>query len=178
MLRCSALLLLSILSLAGPCRAAASTVILVRHAEKADAPAADPALSPAGTARADQLAMALADAGVSRIIVSRFRRTRDTATPLATKLGIAPTVVEVGADIAAHVEAVVSAIRAAEGTVLVVGHSNTVPAIVTALGGPALPPLCENHFGQVFVVQATDGEARLQRWRYGAADLSLPPDCP
>lgn len=174
MLRC---LLLSLLLLAGAAHAAPHTVILVRHAEKASEPGGDPALSAAGQARAVALADALADAGIGSIVVSQFRRTRDTAAPLAERLGIAAQVIEAGGDTAAHVAAVAGAIRASTGVVLVVGHSNTVPAIVAALGGPALPDLCESQFDRVFVLSEPFQRARLQRWRYGAAGSDTSVSC-
>ena len=42
-----------------------TTVLLVRHAEKADVAGADPPLSPAGEARAQNLIAVAGDAGVS-----------------------------------------------------------------------------------------------------------------
>src|SRR5687767_8231863 len=66
----------------------ASIVLLVRHAEKAPAPANDPPLTPAGAKRADALAEALSDAEVKAIITTGARRTRETAQPIATNLGL------------------------------------------------------------------------------------------
>jgi phosphohistidine phosphatase SixA len=173
---CRLPLLLMVL-LAGAAEAAPQTVILVRHAEKAVAPADDPALSPAGAARAAALAAALADAGVEQVLTTRFRRTRETAAPLAAARGLRPVVIDAAGDTAAHVAAVAAAVRAAAGTVLVVGHSNTVPAIIAALGGPALPPLCEGSYSRVFVLSGLDGAPRLQRWRYGADDAPAADGC-
>src|SRR5688500_17198927 len=69
-------------------RAAGSTlVLLVRHAEKAAAPADDPPLTEVGTTRAQALKAALADAGVRHVIATPRRRTSDTAKPLADALG-------------------------------------------------------------------------------------------
>src|SRR5258708_37686179 len=71
-------------------------LILVRHADKAAQPADDPPLTAAGAKRAQDLAEALRPAGVTAIITTQLRRTRDTAQPLATALGIVPEVVNVG----------------------------------------------------------------------------------
>src|SRR5579864_8198921 len=71
-------------------------LILVRHADKAAQPVDDPPLTAAGTKRAQDLAEALRSAGVAAIITTQLRRTRDTAQPLATALGIVPEVVKVG----------------------------------------------------------------------------------
>ena len=167
--------LLSLL-LAAPLRAA-DQVILVRHAEKRVDAGADPALSPAGEARAAALAEALSGAGVSAILITPFRRTRDTAAPLAARLGIEPVVVGVEGGLDAHAAAVAKAAREVPGVVLVVGHSNTVPAIIGALGGPALPDLCESSYAHAFVLSEADGAPRLQRWRYGAPHPEPDAEC-
>ena len=172
LLRCLLLLLLATAAQAGP-----QSVILVRHAEKAGAPAGDPGLSAAGEARAHALAAALADAGVDTVFTTQFQRTRATAAPLLAASGLTPTVIDAAGDTAAHVAAVAAAVRASSGTVLVVGHSNTVPAIVAALGGPTIPMLCESSFSHAFVLQGLDATPRLQRWRYGAPDAPPQPGC-
>ncbi|WP_273598543.1 histidine phosphatase family protein [Roseateles albus] len=151
-----------------------SQVLLVRHAERALEPAGDPALSPAGQQRAQALAAALTQAGVTAIITTEFRRSAETAAALAAQLGIRPQVIPArGPDAAAHVGAVAAAIRAQNGAVLVVGHSNTLPAIAAALGAPLLPDLCESSFSHFWVLtpNAQLGAApALLRLRYGAAD--------
>ena len=156
--------------------AQATTVILVRHAEKAPAPASDPLLSEAGTARANALAEALADAGVQAVITTPFQRTRLTAATLTTKLGVTPQAVAVSPT---HVADVAAAVRAHKGkTVLVVGHSNTIPAIVGALGGPKLADLCDAQYGQLFtLVIPEQGTPTLVRSQYGAPDAPAAGDC-
>jgi broad specificity phosphatase PhoE len=146
-----------------------STVILVRHAEKAAAPAADPMLTEAGLVRAAALRDALADAGVGAIISTPTARTRVTAFPLATALGIPVDTTALPRNIAAHAAEVAAAVRArTEQTVLVVGHSNTIPAILAALGGPRLPDLCDGEYDQLFIVRLRDGAApNVIRARYG-----------
>src|SRR5690606_22627139 len=88
---------------------APTTILVVRHAERADAGAGerDPALSQAGSARAHALAEVAADAGVTAILATQYRRTRQTAEPLAERLGLPIGVVDVGqGGIRGHVEAV------------------------------------------------------------------------
>ncbi len=148
-------------------------VILVRHAEKESEPGNDPPLTAAGQARAQALAGAVAAAGIDAIVVTPFRRTRDTAVPVAQERGLTPIEVQVGRDIAAHVAAVADSVRARRSgaSVLVVGHSNTIPAIVTALGGPRLPDLCDNQYAVLYVLSVpADGPARLVTASYGAPD--------
>ena len=119
-------------------------VLVVRHAEKVDN-STDPVLSAAGTARAEALAEALADAKVEHVIVSQRQRTRLTAAPLMQARGLPAG----GGRVRQRHEAptwrnVAAAVRRQSGkVVLVVGHSNTVPALVHALGGRQMPDLCE-----------------------------------
>jgi broad specificity phosphatase PhoE len=160
--------------------AAERLVVLVRHAEKDTAPRNDPPLTAAGEARAATLAGVVASAGIDAIVVTPYRRTRDTAVPVAQTRGITPIEVPVGRNLAAHVAAVADAVRARPpgASVLVVGHSNTIPAIVTALGGPQLPDLCDNQYAVLYVLSIpAEGPTRLVTASYGAtdpADLGCP----
>ena len=115
---------------------AQGSIFLVRHAERADTAgggppmmAADPSLSDAGRQRAESLATVLKDSGITAIYATEFKRTQETAAPLAKALGIAVTTVP-----AKDTAGLVEKLRGAAGNVLVVGHSNTVPEIVKALG--------------------------------------------
>jgi len=151
-----------------------TVVLLVRHAEKAAQPPQDPPLSEAGAARAQALVGVARDAGVTAIITTQYERTRKTAEPTATALHVTPEVVEAGA--VQHAKAVADQIlKHPGGTVLVVGHSNTVPAIVGALGAPRPRDLCDSEYDQLFVVVIGDaGPPRLIRSRYGAASADDP----
>lgn len=117
-------------------------VIVVRHAERADdggakdsasGKPADPPLAVAGAARAERLAAMLAEAGVKAIYATEFKRTQETAKPLAARLGLAIQTIP-----ARETEALAARLRSAHAqeVVVVIGHSNTVPAILEALGGP------------------------------------------
>ena len=145
---------------------ATTTVILVRHAEKAAAPAADPPLTPAGETRARALLDAVRDAGVGAIITTQFERTRATAAPTASALGITPEVVAAAGR--THAQDVVAAIRKHAGqTVLVVGHSNTVPDIIGILGA-AVPPICDAEYDNLYVVVLpSSGNTKLIRTKFG-----------
>ena len=152
-----------------PNAAPPTVVILVRHAEKAAQPPQDPPLTEGGAARAQALMAVARDAGVTAIITTQFERTRKTAEPTATALHITPEVVEAG-PAAQHAKAVADQVlKHAGGTVLVVGHSNTIPAIVGALGAPRPRDLCDSEYDQLFIVVLGDtGPPRLVRSRYGA----------
>jgi broad specificity phosphatase PhoE len=144
-----------------------TVVVLVRHAEKATVPADDPPLTAAGEARARDLWTAMRDAGVNAVITTQFARTRATAQPTASALGLTPTVVP--ATSPSHVQDVVAEIRKHQGhTVLVVGHSNTVPAIVEALGAKRPGAICDSRYDDMFVVTiAGDGKANTVHAKYG-----------
>ena len=108
---------------------------------------------------------------MSAIITTQFQRTRQTAAPSAEALGVVPDVAEVKGGVPDHVKAIADLVRGrfAGRTVLIVGHSNTVPAIVNALGGRKLPDLCDDSYDDLFtVVLSADGAGRLIHSRYGA----------
>ncbi|KPF48557.1 hypothetical protein IP87_13750 [beta proteobacterium AAP121] len=157
--------------LAGMAAATPSQVIVVRHAERAPEPLGDPALSAEGAARAEGLATLLAAAQVQTLITTQYRRTRDTAAPLARVRGLAPTVLTVRrGEVAAHIEEVLAEVRKASGVVLVVGHSNTVAAIVAGLSGSSPLKLCETSHANLFIVTpGTPGAPALQL-KYGEPD--------
>ncbi len=159
-----------------PAQDGPSLVVLVRHAEKAPVPGDDPPISEAGRARAAALAAALRHSGVTAVVVSSRRRTAETAAVLATERGVTPVVVPLDGGGEAHVAAVAEAVRRQRGVVLVVGHSNTVPAIIRALGGPRLPDLCDAAYATLFVLQPAPAgspagsRATLTTAWYGAPD--------
>ncbi|HEY4304156.1 MAG TPA: phosphoglycerate mutase family protein [Gemmatimonadaceae bacterium] len=151
-----------------------TTVILVRHAEKAAEPAADPPLTEAGKARAEALWLAVKDAGVQVAITTQLARTIQTAAPTVAQLGIRSEVVSAnGAD---HPARVASAIKGHAGeTVLVVGHSNTVPAIIAALGAKQPDAICDEVYDNFYVVTIHEsGKASVIHSRYGVATPAGP----
>jgi len=148
---------------------ATSTVFIVRHAEKAAAPDDDPPLSPAGKLRAQALADMLSDvdvvAGLDAIYVSEARRTRDTAKPLANRLGL--RLIE---HPAADVKGLVRRIRADHKgeIVLVVGHSDTVPALIREFGGSKkVPPIDEHEYTNLYILSMPwSGKTKTLRLKY------------
>lgn len=154
-----------------------TVVVLVRHAEKAPVEGNDPPLSEAGEARARALAQTLAGMRFDAVIATERQRTQATARPLAQAQGLTPEIMGLGG---AHVDSVVAAVRRHAGrTVLVVGHSNTVPRIAHALGGPRLRDFCEPEYAHLFVMVLKDGAApRLEQRTYGAPDAPGAGNCP
>jgi broad specificity phosphatase PhoE len=153
-------------------------VILVRHAEKAAEPAADPSLTEAGLARAQALVGVLANTRVEAVITTELLRTRETVRPLAEARRLTPEIVHTDAR-DAHAKAVADAVRAHAGqAVLVVGHSNTIPAIIAALGGPKLPDICDTQYSNLFVLVVGEGRADLVVSSYGAPSADPLMTCP
>lgn len=145
--------------------AGAITFIIVRHAEKATDDAKDPSLSEAGRERAQNLARLLSQAPLAAAYATGYKRTQQTAQPAADAHGIAVTVYD------AQLPAMVfsSQLRAAHthGTVLVVGHSNSVPDIVAALSGVAVEPMPDNQFERIYrVTVGSEGKPVLIQDRY------------
>lgn len=144
---------------------AAATFVIVRHAEKSTDDARDPSLSETGQARAQRLARLLADEPLSAAYATGFRRTQQTAQPAADAHGIEITIY----DAQLPATALASQLRTAHvhGTVLVVGHSNTVPDIVAALSGQPVDAMPDEQYDLVYRVRmGSDGKTTLTRDRY------------
>ena len=137
---------------------AQSTIFIVRHAEKADA-TKDPDLSEAGRARAEALAKMLRDTNITAIYATEFKRTQQTAAPLAQALGIKVTVSPAKAtDFALKV-------RTVHSNALVVGHGNTIPDLIKELGISDPITIAENDYDNLFVVVLAE-KPRLIRLHY------------
>lgn len=151
-------------------------VFLVRHTER-EWEGEDPPLVAAGEARAQALAETLRDAGITRIVTTQWRRTRDTAQPLAKVLKITPQVIPVfDGKARENVDEVAAAVRRyKDETVLIVGHI-TVTGVIAALGGPRLPTICDNVFSDLFSFTPAAGDAGLLHLHYGAAE-DISPRC-
>lgn len=152
-----------------PVPALAQTVVIVRHAEKAD-DSRDPDLSEAGRARAAALAEALKGARLTLALATPLKRTVQTGFPAAQAAGLVPTTVPLDGGVVAHAARVAEAVRAAgpDATVLVVGHSNTVPDIARALGDPAPEALTDCDYDRLTVIQLGGSEPKAVHARYGA----------
>ncbi|MGB6944734.1 MAG: phosphoglycerate mutase family protein [Bryobacteraceae bacterium] len=143
----------------------AATIILVRHAERISSMSADAQLSPAGEARARQLAEVLKDAKIQRIYVTEVRRTQQTAQPTADRLHLKPIVIA-----KKDIDGLVNQLRmAAENeTVLVVGHADTVPLIIERLGAGPVPAFRDAEYDRMTVVFLdSKGKAQAVTLRYG-----------
>jgi broad specificity phosphatase PhoE len=157
-----------------------TTIVLVRHGEKAAEPAADPPLNALGLARAESLSVALAAFTPDAILITPTTRTRETAAPLAKRFGLTPALVPTTGTVPARSDSLAALIRRAYAgkVVVVVGHSNTVPPIIKALGGPAMADLCDAEYDSMFIVQITAGApVRVLRSTFGPKDSAEGPAC-
>jgi len=153
-----------------------TTVFLVRHAEKAAAPAPDPPLVEAGNVRSQELARMLVKAGIKAIYTSQYLRTKQTAEPLAKQLGITSDVVEVRMSASnpreisrQSYEDVAKKVYEHEGeAALIIGHSNTLPEMIKALGGDVAPTIDEKDYDDLFIVTIyAKGKAKVTQLKYG-----------
>ena len=125
---------------------------VIRHLQKGEGQ--DPGLTEAGTRNAQRLAELLAAAPPSAVFASTTRRARETARPTAERFGL--TVQDYDPR---DTPALIGRVRAEPGPVLIVGHSNTVPAIVEALGGGRIGEIGEDEYGVLYRIGRTGGGA-------------------
>jgi phosphohistidine phosphatase SixA len=144
-----------------------TTVILVRHAEKNIEPGnSNPALSPAGQQRAQELVHMLGSTGITAIYATQYLRTQQTVQPLANHLSL--TVNQIDANNTAELVRRIKSDHAG-GVIFVAGHNNTVPEIVAALGGGNFPVIPESEYDNMFVVTIYRfGKAKTVKLKYGS----------
>jgi len=149
---------------------ATTTMIFVRHAEKAATPADDPGLSPAGERRAAELARQLVDAdvirGVDAIYSTPFKRTKQTAQAVADALDLPVNIYDV-ADTEPVLESILKKHKGK--IILVVAHSNTLPVLIANLGASKrVPPIAEDEYDNIYIISIPwFGKTKTIRLRYG-----------
>ena len=144
---------------------AQQAVVVVRHAEKISE--TDQRLSEAGRARAERLAAMLKDAGVTAIYATDTERAKDTAKPLAEARKLTVQIYDVGSE-KVNARAFAAKVRRenVDGVVLIVGHSNTVPAILAALGCREPVTIAAAEYDALFVALPKGKNASLLRLKY------------
>src|SRR4051794_16203684 len=143
-----------------PAAEAVPVVFVVRHAEKAPTGGKDPELSDAGRKRADALAAILKDASVSDIFTTELKRTQQTAAPTANAAHLTPMIVP-----ADDIAPLVAKLRGVQGNALVVGHSNTIPALLTALGIEIQVAISDDDYTELWMIVMSD-HPQLVRLHY------------
>ncbi|MBK6620653.1 MAG: histidine phosphatase family protein [Saprospirales bacterium] len=125
-----------------------SYTYIVRHADKGEGN--DPDLLDAGSERAVALAQLLKSQGIQEIYSTNFKRTRQTAAPLADSLGL--NVILYGSD---TLQSFVTHRLVPLGKKrLVVGHSNTILSIAAALGAsPTLQSVPDDDYDNLLIVK-------------------------
>jgi broad specificity phosphatase PhoE len=156
---------------------ATTTIIFVRHADTDQAMSAnaDPSLNAVGRARAEWLAdyLELVDvvAGPDAIYVSEFKRTQQTAAPLADRLGIEPVVAD-HYDVVGFMKSVLSEHK--REIVLVVSHSDAIAPLVEELhGSKNISDFAPDEYDRVLIVTIpTYGKVKTLQLSYPAGDVS------
>jgi len=150
-------LILSISLLVAAAADAAPLIFVVRHAEKATTGSDDPDLSVAGQKRAHALARILKDSQITAVFVTEFKRTRETAAPTAKAAHVVPTVVS-----ANDTAALVAKLRASKGNALIVGHGNTIPNLMKALGIETPITIPDDDYTEILVVSLGEPSQMLR----------------
>lgn len=130
-----------------------TTIYLIRHAEKADA-SPDTELSEAGKARAQKWKAYFSDKNIVAIYSTPYKRTTTTAEPLAAanKLAITPYN-------PSELDLKTIAEKHTGKSVLIVGHSNTIPKYINKLlGENKYPDIDESEFGYMYIVTIKGSE--------------------
>jgi len=141
-----------------------TTLIFVRHAEKANDGGSDPELSAEGMKRASRLSEVLAKQGIDAIYSTDFKRTKNTVSPLAARLKL--TVVIYTSATAEYLRDIVQKYKG--GTVVICGHSNTTPAMVNLLTrSETMKQFDDDDYNNLIIVSVTvDGGAKVTRLTY------------
>ena len=136
----------------GQAQTSPSVIFIVRHCEKAMESTDNPNLAEEGKKRAAHLAEILKNTGIEAVYSTNYKRTMQTAEPLATVLKITPTAYE------PREAAFGEMLRKSGKKVLVVGHSNTVPDLLNQLSGTKnYQP--NDGYGDLWVVTIQEGQA-------------------
>lgn len=138
-----------------------AVLILVRHAETEPDGTRNPPLSPPGRERARRLAEVLIDAGLDAVYSTDYVRTRGTAAPVAERLALGVALYD-----PRDLHAFAGQLLGRGERALVVGHSNTTPALVEALGGEPGEPITESEHDRLYVLVAEGDRIRTIQLRY------------
>lgn len=132
------------------------TIILVRHAEKVDE-SQDPELSEVGKQRAERLAGVVKKYKPGAVYSTDFKRTRDTAGPVAARRGLRVQTY----DAKKPDDLIDAMMKSKTKRFLIVGHSNTIPGLANALGKKDLfKNLDDSEYGAIWIVRIKDGQVK------------------
>src|SRR5438309_7309798 len=148
-----------------------TTLILVRHAEKAiDPNNPDVDLNADGQDRGQELVRMLGYSGINAIYATQYKRTQETVKPLADRLGL--PINQVNAKNTGDLLAQIRAQHSGQ-TIFVAGHNNTVPEIIAAAGGPQFPNIPESEYDNLFIITIyRTGKAKIVKMKYGKPSVA------
>ena len=139
-----------------------ATYFLVRHAEKT-AEKTDPALTTKGHKRAKELAARLAKIPLTKIYTTDYRRTRDTAGPIAAAKELQVILYD-----PSDLDGFSQKLLSDTGHILVIGHSNTTPSLSALLGGIKGEPIVEStEYDRIYIVTRNDKDIESRIEKYG-----------
>lgn len=149
---------------------ATTTIIFVRHAEQTDHSAEDPPLSDAGQARVAELTRQLRDAdvvaGIDAVYATYYRRSQETAQPIADALDIPINTYDAD-DTEQVLDDILSDYKGK--IILVVAHSDTLPELIANLGASKkVPPIARDEFDNIYIISIPwFGKTKTIRLRFG-----------
>jgi broad specificity phosphatase PhoE len=123
------------------------TLYLVRHAEKQADGSRDPVLTETGKNRSELLANWFRDKDIKDIWSSDYKRTRDTAKPLLSQLGLELSIYD-----PRNQAALVEELLDKQHTALVVGHSNTIPELARLLCNCFIADMDDSEHDRLIVI--------------------------
>lgn len=132
------------------------TLFLVRHAEKQADGSHDPKLTETGKKHSMQLANWFEDKNIREIWSSDYRRTRNTAAPLLSRLGLELDIYDPGDQVN-----LAAKLLARQNTALVVGHSNTIPELARLICHCLIKDMDESEHDRLIVISVNSTEIRV-----------------
>ena len=133
------------------------TLYLIRHAEKVQDGNSDPVLTETGKQRSENLADWFSDRQIENIWSSDYKRTRDTAKPIASKLNIDLTIYD-----PRNLPKLTESLKTNQKNAIVVGHSNTTPELARLLCNCEIADMDEFEHDRVIVVLISDHETWVE----------------
>ena len=126
-----------------------TTVILIRHVEKAKDGSRNPDLTEEGKNRANRFKNLFQNAGITEIYSTNYTRTKETVSPIADELAL--TVKMYDPSDKNFINTILTNHK--NKTILVCGHSNTIPLLVNQLiDREKYSDLNENEYGKIYIV--------------------------
>ena len=139
-------------------------VYLIRHAEKMIIEGEkNPELNRVGINRAEALPGALADVMPGFIYSSEYTRTQQTVVPLSKAWGLDISI-KTAREPQLQIEV---ALSHCDQNVVIAGHSNTIPQLISLFGIQDEIYLEDNQYGDLFIVQWQAGKPSLTIEHFG-----------